>query len=91
MGNAFAFAFPGASGHGPTHVCTACAARHHHADFLRLALVERLDAGQLDELITCWPWRADAALELRRCSCGATLGWLDETRAQERSRSSAAR
>jgi hypothetical protein len=87
-----AIAFPRAIDHGPTHVCAACSARHDHAGFLRLDLVERLDAGHVGELFTCWPWREGAAFELRRCNCGATLGWLDETRARAASpRWSAAR
>ncbi len=83
MGNAAA-AFPRAIDHGPAHVCSACAARYEHAGFLGLALVERLDPGQLGELFTFWPWRSDAALELRRCGCGASLGWLDETHPHRR-------
>ena len=81
-----ASSFPFAIDPAPTHVCSVGpSARYEHASFLGLALVQAPSTPVSSaELFTCWPWRSDAALELRRCGCGATIGWLDEVRVRAR-------
>ena len=59
-----------------THECRGCNAQYDEAAWRGLALVETQGPDELRDLFTDWPWSREAALEVRRCTCGLTLAWL---------------
>jgi hypothetical protein len=59
------------------HECCGCNAQYDASTWRRLALVETLAPDHLRDLFTEWPWSREATLEVRRCTCGVTLAWLD--------------
>ena len=47
-----------------------------------LRVVERLRREQLRDIVSEWPWPEDAFLEVRACTCGATVTRLVTGRGQ---------
>jgi hypothetical protein len=41
-----------------------------------LPFVETLGPDEARGVFTEWPWSRELTLEVRRCTCGATLTWL---------------
>ncbi len=61
--------------------CSACAAHHDEVAWKDLAFVERIDRADASDLFSEWPWPRDAAVEVRRCTCGAPVSRVVESRA----------